>query len=227
MTIVMGSDQHRAQITAEWIDTETGEIARSRVAPAHREPVRRFLARFAGQELEVALEATTGGGSWLRSCGGSARWCIWRSQRRRRGCAGRRSGPGASLPRPTALSLRAVAEPLLRDCDFGRWAGRPIAEVERDEGERLAQWLAEPAAAPHGGESIVALIARAGTWLAGLEKLTGQIVAITHQSVIRATLVHALDASPHAFWRIDVPPLAIVELTHNEKRWALSFRESS
>jgi transposase len=60
MTIVMGLDQHRAQITAEWIDTETGEIARSRVAPAHREPVRRFVARFGGQELEVALEATTG-----------------------------------------------------------------------------------------------------------------------------------------------------------------------
>jgi transposase len=60
MTIVMGLDQHRAQITAEWIDTETGELSRSRVAPAHREGVRRFLARFAGQELEVALEATTG-----------------------------------------------------------------------------------------------------------------------------------------------------------------------
>jgi hypothetical protein len=60
MTIVMGLDQHRAQITAEWIDTETGELSRSRVAPAHREGVRRFLVRFAGQELEVALEATTG-----------------------------------------------------------------------------------------------------------------------------------------------------------------------
>ena len=60
MTIVMGLDQHRAQITAEWIDTDTGEIARARVAPAHREPVRRFVARFAGEELEVALEATTG-----------------------------------------------------------------------------------------------------------------------------------------------------------------------
>jgi transposase len=30
------------------------------VTPAHREGVRRFLGRFAGQELEVALEATTG-----------------------------------------------------------------------------------------------------------------------------------------------------------------------
>jgi transposase len=60
MTIVMGLDQHRAQITTEWLDTVTGEIGRARVAPAHRESVRRFLGRFAGEELEVALEATTG-----------------------------------------------------------------------------------------------------------------------------------------------------------------------
>src|SRR5215211_4299294 len=56
----MGLDQHRGQITAEWIDTETGEIERARVAPAHREPVARFLRRFEGLDLEVALEATTG-----------------------------------------------------------------------------------------------------------------------------------------------------------------------
>jgi hypothetical protein len=35
MTIVMGLDQDRAQITAEWLDIETGEITRSRIAPAH------------------------------------------------------------------------------------------------------------------------------------------------------------------------------------------------
>jgi transposase len=60
VTIVMGLDQHRAQITAEWLDTQSGEVSRGRVAPAHREGVRRFLARFRGCELEVALEATTG-----------------------------------------------------------------------------------------------------------------------------------------------------------------------
>jgi transposase len=60
MAIVMGLDQHRAQITAEWLDTDSGEIGRARIAPAHREEVRRFLARFAGRRLEVALEATTG-----------------------------------------------------------------------------------------------------------------------------------------------------------------------
>jgi len=60
MSIVMGIDQHRGQITAEWIDMATGEISRARVRPADRAGVCRFLARFAGQQLEVALEATTG-----------------------------------------------------------------------------------------------------------------------------------------------------------------------
>jgi len=60
MAIVMGLDQHRAQIAADWIDTDTGEIGRARISPALRGDVRRFLKRFAGQPLEVALEATTG-----------------------------------------------------------------------------------------------------------------------------------------------------------------------
>jgi len=56
----MGLDQHRGQITAEWIETETGEVSRARIAPAHREQVARFLHRFEGLEVNVALEATTG-----------------------------------------------------------------------------------------------------------------------------------------------------------------------
>ena len=58
--IVMGLDQHRAQITADWLEAETGEVKRARVAPADRAGVRRFFERFRGHELEVALEATTG-----------------------------------------------------------------------------------------------------------------------------------------------------------------------
>ena len=60
LPIVMGLDQHRAQITAEWIDLETGEVSRGRVVPADRAAVRKFFTRFAGRALEVALEATTG-----------------------------------------------------------------------------------------------------------------------------------------------------------------------
>jgi transposase len=56
----MGLDQHRGQITGEWIDAETGEVQRARVVPADRAAVRKFLSRFRGRELDVALEATTG-----------------------------------------------------------------------------------------------------------------------------------------------------------------------
>jgi len=52
--------QHRAQISAEWIDTITGEISRARVAPGGPRGARRCLDRFEGVDLEVALEATTG-----------------------------------------------------------------------------------------------------------------------------------------------------------------------
>ena len=36
MSILMGLDQHRSQITAEWLDTETGEVSRGRITPADR-----------------------------------------------------------------------------------------------------------------------------------------------------------------------------------------------
>ena len=60
MSLVMGIDQDRAQISAEWIDIVTAEIFRARIAPADRTGVRKLLERFAGADLEVALEATTG-----------------------------------------------------------------------------------------------------------------------------------------------------------------------
>src|SRR5215467_7106960 len=39
------------------------------------------------------------------------------------------------------LGLEAIAEPLLRDCDFGRWAGRSLAEVQSQAPEAVADWL--------------------------------------------------------------------------------------
>jgi transposase len=46
VSIVMGLDQHREQITAEWLDTNSGEINRRRVSPADRAGVRAFADRF-------------------------------------------------------------------------------------------------------------------------------------------------------------------------------------
>ena len=69
MAIVMGLDQHRAQITAEWIDTATGEIARARLAPAHREPVRRSWPGLLARSWRWRWRRRPDGGSSSRSCG--------------------------------------------------------------------------------------------------------------------------------------------------------------
>jgi transposase len=60
MTIVVGLDVHREQITFDALDTHTGEVRRGRIRPADREGFRRFLRRFDGEPVEAALEATTG-----------------------------------------------------------------------------------------------------------------------------------------------------------------------
>jgi Transposase len=64
MAIVAGFDVHRAQITFDALDTESGEVHRGRIdgTPA---AVARWAARFAGQRIDVAVEACTG---WLFVC---------------------------------------------------------------------------------------------------------------------------------------------------------------
>jgi transposase len=64
MAIVAGFDVHRRQITFDALDTETGEVVRGRIEPSPP-AIARWVTRFAGQELHVALEACTG---WLFVC---------------------------------------------------------------------------------------------------------------------------------------------------------------
>src|SRR5215207_9865007 len=60
MAIVVGLDVHRAQITYDALNTATGEVATGRIAPADRATLRAFLRRWAGEDVEAAVEATTG-----------------------------------------------------------------------------------------------------------------------------------------------------------------------
>ncbi|MHB8659609.1 MAG: hypothetical protein ACYC91_16990 [Solirubrobacteraceae bacterium] len=55
MSIVMRLDQHRAQITAESLDTTTGEVARGRVVPADRSSVGKF-----GNNTPSTITTTSG-----------------------------------------------------------------------------------------------------------------------------------------------------------------------
>ena len=120
-----------------------------------------------------------------------------------------------------ALDLQADVEAALQDCDYGRWRGLDAADVVAREPEGFAAWLGDPAAVPHGGESLAALIERAGVWLAQSLTRDGATLAITHASVIRAAIVSALGANASAYWRIDVAPLSIARLSGRDGRWNL------
>ncbi|MEV5439339.1 histidine phosphatase family protein [Streptomyces sp. NPDC052682] len=118
-----------------------------------------------------------------------------------------------------ALALDAVAEPELAGLDAGRWRGATLAEVGAREPEALARWLADPHAAPHGGESVRALCDRAAAWLASVAGAEGRTVAVVEPEIVRAVVVRLLGAPDSAFWRADVPPLTVVELSGRSERW--------
>lgn len=120
-----------------------------------------------------------------------------------------------------ALNLVVKLEPSLTDIDLGRWAGRRLDEVEVEEPKEVARWLSDPIFAPHGGESIMQLIERVSAWLVSASANRGRNAAVTHPAVIRAAIVSALGAGANSFWRIDVAPLTVVELSSNGERWAL------
>jgi broad specificity phosphatase PhoE len=121
----------------------------------------------------------------------------------------------------TALHLDAATEPTLRDCDYGRWTGRSFDEVCAQDPAAVAEWMRDPAAVPHGGESLLDLMGRVGQWLDAQNGIPGRAIALTHAAVIRAAVVHAIGAAPHSFWRIDVAPLSRTMLSGNNGRWNL------
>jgi broad specificity phosphatase PhoE len=120
-----------------------------------------------------------------------------------------------------ALGLQANPQPLLRDCDYGRWRGHSFDDICAREPEAVATWLNDHAAAPHGGESLLALMQRVTTWLDDEQTNHGRSIVITHASVIRAAIVCAIGALPHSFWRIDVMPLSCTRLSGTDGRWNL------
>lgn len=82
MTFVMGMDQHRAQISAEWINTLTGEVSRARVAPADRIGVRKFLTALMVASSRSRWKRRRDGGSSPRRSDASVETPTWPSRRR-------------------------------------------------------------------------------------------------------------------------------------------------
>ncbi|MBP8536552.1 histidine phosphatase family protein [Streptomyces sp. MK37H] len=142
-----------------------------------------------------------------------------------------------------ALGLDAAVTPELGDLDVGRWRGRSLDEVGQEAPEEVAGWLSDPAAAPHGGETLLELVERIGVWLEARREdpapaapargtcredpappapaRGARLLAVVEPAVVRAALVHALGLPTPTFWRLDVAPLTATELSGRAGRWNL------
>jgi broad specificity phosphatase PhoE len=122
----------------------------------------------------------------------------------------------------TAAGLSPRVDPGLDQVDLGRWRGRTFAEVHFSEPEPMSQWLSDPAAAPHGGDSLAAFATRVAQWLDRLRSEQDRtVLAVTHSEVIRAAVLHALAAPLRAFWQLTIAPLSITELHRYDGTWTV------
>ena len=110
--------------------------------------------------------------------------------------------------------------PDLDEQDFGRLEGRTWGELASDPD--LSAFLADSAeAAPPGGESFAAMIARVeGAILRLGPAHTGRdIVAVAHAGTIRAALAVALGLSPAAALRLVIENVSLTRIDAVDGQW--------
>ncbi|MBO3749646.1 histidine phosphatase family protein [Streptosporangiaceae bacterium NEAU-GS5] len=124
----------------------------------------------------------------------------------------------------TARALGFEPEPVdeLTEADYGRWRGRAFADIAQDEPEALTQWLADPEATPHGGESQAALARRVAGWLDEIHPGVRTVV-VCDAGPIRAALAHALGIPLVRAALVDLAPLSATELTATRTGWRVAY----
>ena len=103
----------------------------------------------------------------------------------------------------------------LRETDFGEWEGLTFTEAQRRWPGEVTSWLADPAAAPPGGESFAAVAVRVRAarerLMAGHARET--VLVVSHVTPIKTLLTEALLAPPAAMYRmhLDVGSLSEID----------------
>ncbi|WP_298324163.1 histidine phosphatase family protein [Haloactinopolyspora sp.] len=112
----------------------------------------------------------------------------------------------------------------LTECDYGRWTGRPLAELRREKLWRVVQEHPSGAVFP-GGESLRAVQARA---VATIREHDARIAAeaghsavwfaVSHGDVIKSVVADALGMHLDHFQRLAVDPCSLTAISYTERR---------
>ncbi|MBW3641088.1 MAG: bifunctional RNase H/acid phosphatase [Actinobacteria bacterium] len=113
-----------------------------------------------------------------------------------------------------ALGLDVAVEQGLRETDFGDWEGYTFAEVREKWPRELTAWLADPAVAPPFGESFADTASRVRQARDRVLAAYGGDVAVlvSHVTPIKMLLRFALDAPPHAIYRMHLDLACLAEV---------------
>ncbi len=112
------------------------------------------------------------------------------------------------------LGLPVRVEDDLAECAFGEWDGHTYAEVTQAWPEEFRRWLWSTHVAPPGGESVEEVSRR-------VQRARDTIVArfprrpvavVSHVTPIKALVSLALDAPPHAVFRMALAPASLTEV---------------
>ncbi|MEV6868322.1 bifunctional RNase H/acid phosphatase [Streptosporangium subroseum] len=127
--------------------------------------------------------------------------------------------------------LEVVVEEGLRETDFGDWEGYTFTEIQRRWPDELAAWLADPSAAPPGGESFGVVAQRVeATRDLLLERYEGKtVLVVSHVTPIKMLLRLALLAPLAALYRmhLDLAALSLVEYYADGPAVVKAFNDTS
>jgi broad specificity phosphatase PhoE len=123
----------------------------------------------------------------------------------------------------TAEALGLVPSPCeqLRAWSLGDWSGRTLDWLADHDPQGLRAWQSNPAATPHGGESLLDLLGRVGGWAEAHTTESGRWLLVADPAVLRGLIVHVLTAPAASFWRFDLPPLSVSVIQHAGGQWRL------
>jgi broad specificity phosphatase PhoE len=117
-----------------------------------------------------------------------------------------------AAPLAARFGLSVESDPDWREVALGDWEGRAWAEIERQDGARLATWYADwRRLAPPGGEAwpdVVARVRRAWQRIVAAPGATGPIVVVSHVGALRAWLVACAGVDEDRALAWPLPPLA-------------------
>ena len=113
------------------------------------------------------------------------------------------------------MGLQPVTVEGLEEARFGEWDGLTFAEVMEGWPDEMAAWLASPAVAPPGGESLRQVYERVSGALDRVlaEHAGRRIVVAAHVGTIRALTARALGAPLESMNRMELAPASITTLT--------------